>query len=150
MEPEPEMIDVGTLIPHQGPMLLVNSLLHIDLLQKKGSVLSILQKDKPYWNAEQHFRHHWLLEIMAQSAAAVLGSLASDEHDPHQPGFLLAIRQWTLLQKPSLVPLDPIRVEVLIETEWAAMSQVSMQAFFHHEKIAEAQMSFFQESKGLS
>jgi predicted hotdog family 3-hydroxylacyl-ACP dehydratase len=137
-----------TLIPHQGRMLLVDDLIDLDRGQRKGRVSSILASDKPYWNASERFRYHWLLEIMAQAAATVCGALRAGAHDAAAPGFLLSIREWALLQRPDLAPGDAVLAEVTVETEVEAISQASITLQYRGEMVARSLMSFYQEAKG--
>ncbi len=137
-----------TLIPHKGPMLLVDDLIDLDRGQKKGRVSSILATDKPYWNESESFRYHWLLEIMAQAAATVCGALRGSRHDAEAPGFLLSIREWVLLQRPPLAPGDAMLAEVTIETEMDALSQAKITLEYRGETVARSMMSFYQEARG--
>jgi predicted hotdog family 3-hydroxylacyl-ACP dehydratase len=136
-----------TLIPHKGPMLLVNDLIELDPGQKKGRVSSILAKGKPYWNESESFRYHWLLEIMAQAAATVCGALRGSNHEAAAPGFLLSIREWSLLQRPPLAPGAAMLAEVTIETEMDALSQASITLEYQGETVARSMMSFYQEAR---
>lgn len=127
-------------------MRLVDHLIAFDAQEKTGSVRSVIQSDKPYWHAVNRFRHHWLLEIMAQSAATVCGALQSDSSAAPRPGFLLSIREWTLLKRPPLVPGDDVLADVRIEATMDAVSQASITLNFQGETVARSLMSFYQEA----
>jgi predicted hotdog family 3-hydroxylacyl-ACP dehydratase len=129
-------------------MLLVNDLIDLDRRQKKGRVSSILAQGKPYWSESESFRYHWLLEIMAQAAATVCGALRGADHEASAPGFLLSIREWTLLQRPPLAPGAAMLAEVTIETEMDALSQASITLEYQGETVARSMMSFYQEARG--
>ncbi len=64
-------------------------------------VVSKVRSDAPYFDDDPaHFAEHWLLEMMAQSAAALSGLLHHSDGNPVPFGFLISVRDFTLHQAP--------------------------------------------------
>ncbi len=136
---------VQDLIPHTGPMLFIDKLEDVDHAQKSGSVSCTLKPDKRYWDHQNCFRSHWLLEIMAQAAAALLSTLDQESNmGLPQPGVLLSIREWRLLGSPSLIAGDQLTVFVAIDGEFEAMRKAHMKIYRQDILLAESSMSFYQ------
>lgn len=136
---------VQDLIPHAGPMLLIDQLEEVDHALKSGNVSCTLKPDKPYWDQQNCFRRHWLLEIMAQAAAALFSALDQEANQGSlQPGVLLSIRQWNLLGSPILITGDQLTIFVSIDGEFEAMRKAQMKLYREDVLLAESSMSFYQ------
>lgn len=99
-----------SLIPHRLPMRLVDQLLEIE--GKNGVVEALIDSDCPLVSEEGRLEKVALVELIAQSYAALKGYLDRVENKPVRQGFLVGIKKF--------VSLEPIfsgdRLRITIET----------------------------------
>lgn len=80
------------LVPHRPPFLLVDSLLKFS--DQMGVVESILAPDNLFLNEDGSLRELAMVEILAQSAAAVKGYSSLQVGEDIKKGFLVDIREF--------------------------------------------------------
>ena len=80
------------LVPHRPPFLLVDRLL--DFTGQTGVVESVLTPDNLFIDEDGHFQEIAMIEILAQSAAAVKGYSDLKEGKGIRKGFLEDIREF--------------------------------------------------------
>ncbi|MCX6129647.1 MAG: hypothetical protein NTX25_11355, partial [Proteobacteria bacterium] len=118
LSPLSHALDACSLIPHRGDMALVDKVLAYDSKSRRGLVQAKLQKsNRPYWAADGQFAQHWLIEIMAQGAAAISQALRVESKKQPDAGFLLSIRNWHLIKETHLQDGDIILIDVDFEVD---------------------------------
>ncbi len=105
-------------------MRLVDQIISCDVQAKAGEVSTRLRSEAPYFRKQQ-FEAHWLLEIIAQAAAAIsrVVGLATGAPPTEKPplGFLIAIRSFYIEEAAVQLSegeelLSKIRFEFDMET----------------------------------
>ena len=104
---------VERLLPHRGPMLFVERVLHTDFAGS-GTVTAILTAGKPYFDAAGAFAQHWLIEIMAQAVGCVFSLQERCEDDVGAPklGYLVAIDDYRFFSGERLAVGSILTIEV--------------------------------------
>ena len=80
------------LVPHRPPFLFVTNLLEFS--GEAGVVESILAPDNLFLNEDNSLRELAMVEILAQSAAAVKGFSSLQKGEEIKKGFLVEIREF--------------------------------------------------------
>ena len=83
---------IASLIPHAGPMILLDRVLEVDAQQLTAEV--VIRTDALF--CEQNRVGGWVgIEYMAQAIAALAGWNAKQKNEPVRIGFLVGTRQYT-------------------------------------------------------
>ena len=101
-------IEAEELIPHRLPMRLINRLLEID--GKDGVVDALIDADCPMVSADGILEDAALVELLAQSYAAINGYCDRIENKPVKQGFLVGIKKVNRLQ--SVKAGDRLRIDI--------------------------------------
>ncbi len=96
------------LIPHRLPMRLVDRLLEID--GKNGVVEASVAFDCPLVDADGTLEDIALVELIAQSYAALKGYLDQQENKPVRQGFLVGIKELAKLE--TVKAGESLRIEI--------------------------------------
>ncbi len=85
--------DINQVLPHQSPMILIDSLEHYDLDSCRCTVA--ITQHSPFYNTVNKGVPSYIgSEYMAQAIAAFAGAHALDDNDSVQIGFLLGSRKY--------------------------------------------------------
>lgn len=103
------------LIPHRLPMRLIERLLQID--GKNGVVEARVAADCPLVSGEGRLEDVALIELLAQSYAAVKGYADRIEAKPVKQGFLVGIKRLERLQSVMAGDLMEINIHTLAELD---------------------------------
>lgn len=101
------------LIPHRLPMRLVDQLLEID--GKNGVVAAQIRADCPLVDSTGKFEVIALVELVAQSYAALKGYLDRLEQRPVRQGFFVGIKKMRWFRAVQVEEELLIRVRTLAE-----------------------------------
>lgn len=100
--------EVAPLLPHSGKMVLIDQILAYD----QHSIITESRADEGHIFAENGKLPVWaLIEIMAQSIAALGGALAYDAGEDVRLGFLLGSRRFCLYTQALALPVK-LRTQV--------------------------------------
>ncbi len=132
---------ISNLVPHRGPMLLIDRLLEddADLVRVEAIVkpdqLFLTPQGLPAWVG---------IELMAQTVASWAGLRALEKHEPVKLGFLLGTRRYECSR-----PYFPVgsRLEIEARQELVAESGLAVFAcrlMLEGELLATAQLNAFQ------
>ena len=85
--------DIDQVLPHQSPMILIDSLEHYDVDSCRCTVE--ITQHSPFYNVVKKGVPSYIgSEYMAQAIAAFAGAHALDDNDSVQIGFLLGSRKY--------------------------------------------------------
>jgi len=84
-------VSAEELVPHRLPMRLVEQLIEID--GKNGTVTTRVRSDNPFLDDRGRLEGVALVELIAQSYAALKGYLDRRDHKPVRQGFLVGIKK---------------------------------------------------------
>jgi predicted hotdog family 3-hydroxylacyl-ACP dehydratase len=101
-------IEAEELIPHRLPMRLINRLLEVE--GKNGVVDAVIEADCPLVSAEGVLEDVALVELLAQSYAAINGYCDRIENKPVKQGFLVGIKKINRLR--SVKAGDRLRIDI--------------------------------------
>lgn len=132
---------ISALVPHRGPMLLVDRLLEDDA--ERIRVEAVIKPDQLFLTPEG--MPAWVgLELMAQTVASWAGLRSLERNEPVRLGFLLGTRRYECSR-----PFFPLGAHLEIEArqELVAANGLAVfacQIFLGDEVIATAQLNAFQ------
>lgn len=132
---------ISALVPHRGPMLLVDRLLEDDA--ERIRVEAVIKPDQLFLTPEG--MPAWVgLELMAQTVASWAGLRSLERNEPVRLGFLLGTRRYECSR-----PFFPLGAHLAIEArqELVAANGLAVfacQIFLGDEVIATAQLNAFQ------
>ncbi|MFC1841071.1 hypothetical protein ACFL1N_15965 [Thermodesulfobacteriota bacterium] len=106
------------LVPHRPPFLFVTNLLEFS--GEVGVVESILAPDNLFLNEDNSLRELAMVEILAQSAAAVKGFSSLQKSEDIKKGFLVEIREF--LYKKECYSDDIIHSHIAITKSFSGFS----------------------------
>lgn len=124
-------------IPHDGPMLFVNSVSITQRHPLKGTVTAHVHKDLLCFD-EESLHSLWLLEIMAQGIAAVFSE--DRGADPQQDlGLLIAIDHCTW--ETAIVPEGPLTltIDILWRQEFGSVAVWQTEILWDNNVLARGQ-----------
>ena len=101
-------IEVEELIPHRLPMRLIDRLLEID--GKNGVVEAMVAADCPLLSPDETLEDVALIELLAQSYAAIKGYCDRVDEKPVRQGFLVGIKK--LVRLKSVQAGDHLRIDI--------------------------------------
>lgn len=110
-----------SLVPHRLPMRLVDQLLEIE--GKNGVVEALVDSNCPLVSAEGTLEKVALIELIAQSYAALKGYLDKIENKPVRQGFLVGIKKFVSLEPVFSGERLRITIETLGELEDFAVAE---------------------------
>lgn len=85
--------DINQVLPHQSPMILIDSLENYDVDSCRCAV--VISQHSPFYNTGKNGVPSYIgSEYMAQAIAAFAGAHALDENENVQIGFLLGSRKY--------------------------------------------------------
>ncbi|MDP3157572.1 MAG: hotdog family protein [Archangium sp.] len=132
---------ISNLVPHRGPMLLIDRLL--EDTPELVRVESIVKPDQLFLTPEG--LPAWVgIELMAQTVASWAGLRALAKHEPVKLGFLLGTRRYECAR-----PFFPVGSRLEIEAREEMVGENGLAVFacrltLKHELIATAQLNAFQ------
>lgn len=98
------------LVPHRPPFLLVDNL--VEFSGQTGVVESVIGPDNLFIAEDGQFKEIAMIEIMAQSAAAVKGYSDLIEGKEIKKGFLVEIREFNFLNTCHMGDTIHCRIEI--------------------------------------
>jgi predicted hotdog family 3-hydroxylacyl-ACP dehydratase len=112
------------LIPHRRPMQLIETLEAFD--GEAGTVSAVVAAGNPLLEEDGALAEVALLELLAQSFAAVQGYADSFSGQPPRQGFLVGVRKVSFLVRPRLGDHLKITVRVIARLEGFAVVEGSV------------------------
>jgi 3-hydroxyacyl-[acyl-carrier-protein] dehydratase len=109
------------LIPHRPPMQLIEALEEFE--GDSGTVSAVVEADNPLLEEDGGLAEVALLELMAQSFAALQGYADSFSGQPPRQGFLVGVRRVRFLARPRLGDRLRVHVEATARLEGFAIVQ---------------------------
>jgi predicted hotdog family 3-hydroxylacyl-ACP dehydratase len=143
---------IEDLVPHRGPMLLIDEVVDYDPVSESIVVRAELNPKRTYCRQGHFAGGHWYLEILAQSAAA-LATLTAMREDPNRSsclfGYILSIQEFECT--PAAVP-DWGEVVIALcrfdsRLDHSASTQMELQSA-RGETLARAKMIFVLDPGG--
>ena len=107
-------------VPHDGPMRLVDQVLNFDRTKRQGQVSATLRADAAYFR-NGYFQAHWLIELMAQGAAALCQLLLATPDGEPAYGYLIAIRSYSCAEDCDLQPGQTLIADCSFEVEMTSI-----------------------------
>jgi 3-hydroxyacyl-[acyl-carrier-protein] dehydratase len=132
-------ISVDRLIPHRPPMLLVDRLMESD--GEKARVEVTLRKDHLLLDAAGALEPVALIEILAQSYAAMKGLSEQKANRPVRDGFLVALRKLKILGRAQVGDLLTIEVSTIGEFDFFTLAEGKV--YRGDECLAQSQISLW-------
>jgi predicted hotdog family 3-hydroxylacyl-ACP dehydratase len=114
-------IQAETLLPHRPPLLMIDRLLACEGLE--GTVESILKPGNPFLNGEGLLYRPAMVELVAQSFAAIKGFADRREGKPAGKGFLVGVKRFAFFHQAKLGQRLLIRIIPTGETEEFGLAQ---------------------------
>lgn len=114
-------LDAESLVPHRSPMRLVDQLVEIE--GKNGVVEAVVDHNCPLVSEEGVLEKVALVELIAQSYAALKGYLDRVENKPVRQGFLVGIKSFVSLAPVFSGETLRISIETLGELEDFAVAE---------------------------
>ena len=108
-------IEAEELIPHRLPMRLVDRLLEVD--GRNGVVEASVAADSPLVSADGELEEVALIELMAQSYAAIKGYSDLACGNPIRQGFLVGVKKLVCLQPAHAGDLLRINIRTVAELD---------------------------------
>ena len=108
-------IEAETLLPHRPPMLMVDRLLAFD--GSEGTVESILKPGNPFLDNDGFLYPPAMVELVAQSFAAVKGFADRRAGKAAGMGFLVGVKRFAFFHQAGLGERLLIRINQTGETE---------------------------------
>lgn len=130
---------IEELIPHRGEMLLVDAIRSIE--PSGGWCETRLREDRPYLD-QGRFDSFWMVEIMAQSVAAVYAMTKKLQGLDPCMGFVIAIDSYSWTADFDLNAKDLVQTQVTLDYDLNPFGQYSIQCFVDQQEVASAQMKF--------
>ncbi|MEZ4601630.1 MAG: hypothetical protein R2940_17715 [Syntrophotaleaceae bacterium] len=127
------------LIPHRRPMQLIKALESYE--DGAGTVVAEVEPGNPLLEPDDSLAEVGLLELMAQSYAAVQGYADSFSGLPPRQGFLVGVRGVSFYARPRLGDRLEIRVRVTTRLEGFAIVEGSVRR--NDEILAEGNIKLF-------
>jgi predicted hotdog family 3-hydroxylacyl-ACP dehydratase len=118
------------LIPHRLPMRLVDRLLEID--GKNGLVEALVSPECPLVATDDKLESIALIELIAQSYAALKGYLDRLSGAPVRQGFLVGVKKLRCLETVRVGQRLRIEIRTLAELDSFAVAEGKI---WHDEKI---------------
>jgi predicted hotdog family 3-hydroxylacyl-ACP dehydratase len=106
------------LVPHRPPFLFVDNLLEFS--GQTGVVESVIAPDNLFIAEDGHFKEIAMIEILAQSVAAVKGYSDLIEGKEIKKGFLVDIREFNFIK--TCYKGDTIRSKIVITRSFSGFS----------------------------
>lgn len=142
--------DAGAYIPHQGRMRLIDSITSLDPTERAGTVSSCLREDAPYFQGKE-FQQHWLIEIMAQAAAAISQILKSKPQDGVPRGYLIAIKEFKIVAEAPLAAGSTLSSRIRFDVDLSPIGHCESSIFTSDGRLlAQSEMTFLSDETGLS
>jgi predicted hotdog family 3-hydroxylacyl-ACP dehydratase len=112
------------LIPHRRPMQLIDALEAFD--GDTGTVSAVMEAGNPLLEEDGALAEVALLELLAQSFAAVQGYADSFSGQPARQGFLVGVRKVSFYLRPRLGDKLEIKVRAAARLEGFAVVEGSV------------------------
>jgi predicted hotdog family 3-hydroxylacyl-ACP dehydratase len=114
-------MEAESLVPHRLPLRLVERLLEID--GQHGVVEALVRADCPLVDENGRLEDVALIELIAQSYAALKGYLDRRDGLPVRQGFLVGIKKLVRLRSAKVGDCLQIRMHTLAELDGFAVAE---------------------------
>lgn len=138
-------VNVKPLIPHQLPMLMIDSIVNYDDSAKTAILEYTIKASSPFVDSNGKLAPESFLEIIAQAAAAQHGFNLQRNGKPEETGFLVGARGCLVTGKAFAG--DKLTVYVACGTEMESVSAVKGEIFNSGEKIFSAGITVWHGTK---
>lgn len=137
-------VAVGTMIPQQAPMRLVDQLVSVG--ERVAEVETSITPDSLFVNADGTLEEAAYLEMIAQAAAAMNGFRTSVRAANEVEGYLLGARQLDVLEPARLG--DTLRVRVFKATRFGDFGIIEGQIFRDETLLANGEIKVWHKAAG--
>ena len=134
-------VDVATLIPHRGPMHLIDRINWVDTRSIQGEVRARLRAGAVYFS-EAGFERHWLIELAAQASAALYQYSRQGAHAVSPKGYLVSVREFSTVEGVELQAEDELLFQVVFEVESSPLGQSRCDVVRRGQLIAHGELTF--------
>ena len=128
-------------IPHRREMAFLDVVKSYDPESHITEVEVRLSEDKRYYQGG-YINHVWLVEIIAQSAAALFHLERARESKEPRPGYLVGIEEVDIIEAIELTPGTLLRIQAAIENEFFPCGYFSFSVKCEEILVACAKMKF--------
>lgn len=135
-------LGVATLIPHRGPMHLIDRINWVDTEAIQGEVTAVLRSGALYFSEEERFEAHWLIELSAQASAALYQYCRQGAHAVSQKGYLVSVREFSTVEGVELKAGDELFFQIDFEVEASPLGQSRCEVVFRGKTIAHGELTF--------
>lgn len=132
-------MSAGLLVPHRPPFLLVDRLL--DYTGQTGIVESVISPDNFFLSDEGHLKEIALVELLAQSAAAVKGYSDLKDGKEIKKGFLVDIREFFFWERCNKG--DVVHISIEITKSFSGFSVINGFIMCKEKEIAKGSMKLW-------
>lgn len=108
------------LVPHRLPLRLVDQLIAVE--GKNGSVVARVREECPLVDTSGQFEAIALVELIAQSYAAIKGYLDRSAGSPVRQGFLVGIKKLEWFAAAKVGDELQIKIRTLVELDDSAVA----------------------------
>ncbi|MDM7919791.1 MAG: hypothetical protein QUS12_11575 [Methanosarcina sp.] len=127
------------LVPHRPPFLLVDTLL--EFAGQTGIVEAVIAPDNIFLTEEGYLKELALVELLAQSAAAVKGYSDLMDGKEVKKGFLVDIREFHFLER--CYRGDTLHITIEITKSFSGFSVIEGHIICGEKKIASGTMKLW-------
>lgn len=145
MQPQLLQHPVADLIPHRGPMHLVDHILWYETDRIRGEVSAIIREGRPYFG-EFGFEMHWLIELSAQASAAVYRIARHNADEAPSNGYLISVRHFEMPSDRVIGPGDELIIAIDFEMESTPLGQSRCQVTVDGELVGLGELTFLLEA----
>jgi predicted hotdog family 3-hydroxylacyl-ACP dehydratase len=136
----------GLLVPHRPPFLLIDRLL--EFTGQTGVVESVISPDNLFLSDEGFLKEVALVELLAQSAAAVKGYSDTIEGKEIKKGFLVDIRKFTF--KERCCKGDIVHITIEIAKSFSGFSVINGHLSYRSKEFAEGTLKLWVPDEGIN
>jgi predicted hotdog family 3-hydroxylacyl-ACP dehydratase len=143
-----EHIPAEGLLPHTRAMRLIDELIMLDREKRTGIARVRISPGRVYLDEEGFFQNHWLVELMAQAAAALSRALRAPLAGRGTVGFLLSLRGCELPGARKIQVGDALHFAVHFDVELYPVGHCEVVGDLDGEVISRACMTLLDDTKG--
>ncbi len=132
------------LVPHRPPFLLIDTLL--EYAGQTGIVESVIAPDNIFLTEEGYLKELALVELLAQSAAAVKGYSDLMDGKEVKKGFLVDIREFNFLER--CYRGDTVRITIEITKSFSGFSMINGLLMCKEKEISKGTMKLWVPEEG--
>jgi predicted hotdog family 3-hydroxylacyl-ACP dehydratase len=136
---------ITEIIPHRDNMLLVDEMTSVR--PQGGTVRTTLRNHRPYLD-QGRFDSFWMIEIMAQSVAAVYAYHKRLLGQSPAMGFVIGIDDYAWFGDHDLMSGQIIDCDVVLEYDMHPFGQYRIEATTNGGTLATATMKFMIDTEG--